>query len=107
MLSHHISILYRKVCILFSREKSLGLAILQGEGITHGTNARRWRSLRPSLKSAYHTFQARYGFEALCFIFKMYAYLWFMYFTIILYVLYCKLLFTPIYVDPILHILKC
>ena len=34
MLSHHISILYRKVCILFSREKSLGLAILQGEGIT-------------------------------------------------------------------------
>ena len=35
MLSHHISILYRKVCILFSREKSLGLAVLQGEEITH------------------------------------------------------------------------
>ena len=78
MLSHHISILCRKVCILFSIEKSLGVAILQGEGITHGTNARRWGSLRPSSKSAYHTFQARYVFEALCFIFKMYAYLYFM-----------------------------
>ena len=36
MLSHHISIHYGKACILLSREESLGLAILQGEEITHG-----------------------------------------------------------------------
>lgn len=62
-------------CILFFRVKSLGLAHSQTEEITHRGKYQEVEITEPSQKSACHSLQARYVFEVLCFIFKMYAYL--------------------------------
>lgn len=61
MLSHHISILYGKVCILLSREKSLGLAILQGEEITHGPKYQEVRITETILEVCLPHFSSQTG----------------------------------------------